>query len=178
MRKRMPSVVVCALALAALLAAGAGARVGGPSTVSGQDRTWLKTSAQGDVFEIQGGKLALRKSSSTAVRTLAQRLIKDHTKSLDEAQRTAAKLGVRLEHAPTPSEQWELQVVSSFASQSFDHWYSTLEVKDHQQDIQETGDEVSLGSNGDVKKLAAEDLPVLRVHLRLADRAAAASRAG
>ena len=45
--------------------------------VCGLDVYWLRSSIQGDVFEIRGGQLALQKSSNTAVRTLAQRLITD-----------------------------------------------------------------------------------------------------
>jgi hypothetical protein len=37
----------------------------------------------------------------------------------------------------------------------------------HHQDIQETTDEISMGSNADVKKLASDDLPVIKTHLKL-----------
>jgi putative membrane protein len=170
MTNRMMAAVIAALVLTAVAAASALAQ-GSPSTVSGQDQNWLKTSAQGDVFEIQGGKLALQKGRSPSVKALAQRLIKDHTKSLADAKKLASKLNVRLESSPTPSEQWELQVVASFSGTQFDHWYSTLEVKDHQQDIQETTDELKLGSNADVRAEARKDLPMLRMHLSLARKA-------
>src|SRR5206468_2135848 len=61
--------------------------------VCGLDAYWLRTSIQGDVFEIRGGQLALQKSNNTAVRTLAQRLISDHTKSLQDALDLAKKYG-------------------------------------------------------------------------------------
>ena len=62
---------------------------------------------------------------------------------------------------------WELKVVSAFASNGFNRWYSDLEFLDHQQDIQETKDEISMGSNADVKKLASDDLPMLKTHLKM-----------
>jgi hypothetical protein len=54
---------------------------------------------------------------------------------------------------------------------SFDRAYSYLEVKDHQQDIEETTFEVVHGANGDIKQSARTELPTLRVHLSLSKRA-------
>jgi putative membrane protein len=48
-------------------------------------------------------------------------------------------------------------------------------VQDHRQDIQEAQDEVEMGCNRTVKRLAREDLPVLRTHLALAQAALRAS---
>src|SRR5436305_2598608 len=155
--------VATILALAAVAVVAASATAGAHRvTVSAQDETWLKTSAQGDYFEIECGKLALQKAQSSGVRQLAQRLIKDHAKSLADAKKTAATLGIKLENSPTPSEQWELKVVNGFSGSAFDRWYSSLEVKDHQQDIQETSDEVAKGTNPDVRKDAKQDLPGLK----------------
>jgi putative membrane protein len=168
MKRSLAPVVIGVLALAAASGSTAAGRATQPS---GQDQTWLKTSVQGDLFEIQGGKLALKTASSSTVKALAKRLVKDHSKSLADAKKTAAKLGIKLENTPTPSEQWELKVVGNFSSSDFDRWYSSLEVYDHRQDIQETTDELKLGSSPEVKALAKQDLPMLRMHLSLSQKA-------
>jgi putative membrane protein len=165
-------VIAIAVAAAAIGVPGAGAA----GSLSGLDQSWLKGSAQGDIFEVAGGKIALKKSRDKAFKTLAKRLIKDHTKSLGDARKLAAKYGVKLESSATPSQQWELQVVSSFTAKQFDHWYSSLEVKDHVQDIQETGDEARNGSNGDVTSDVRAELPMLKMHLRLAEAALKTAR--
>jgi putative membrane protein len=163
--------------VAAVLASGAvaSAAPAAPKRYSAQDKTWLETSIQGDRFEIIGGRLALRKSSDRAVRRLAARLVTDHGKSLAEAVAVAHKLGIEVPKTPSPSMQWELQVVASFSGRKFNRWYSSLEVQDHKQDITETADEKSEGSNRQVRKLAKDDLPVLRQHLALARAALRAS---
>ena len=171
MKMKKALALVAACALAAAVAAVLTARSHAASQLPGMDEQYLKTSSQGDMFEIAGGKLALKKSHNKAVRALAQRLIKDHSKSLADAKQVAQKYGVSLENKPTPSQQWELQAVSALASKGFDRWYSDLEVLDHQQDIQETSDEISMGSNADVKKLASDDLPVLKTHLKMSQTA-------
>src|SRR5438270_222609 len=100
-----------------------------PKGVSGLDVEWLKTSAQGDVFEIRGGQLALQKSSNATVRALAQRLITDHTKSLQDAKDLAAQYGIKLELEPTPTQQWQLsELAHEWTGKAFDVEYTELEV--------------------------------------------------
>jgi putative membrane protein len=139
------------------------------------DEQWLKMSIEGDRFEIQGGQLALQKATTPAVKSLGQRLITDHTKSLQEALDLAKKLGINAPSSPSPSQQWELNVVSTFSGTAFDRWYADLEVKDHMQDIEESSDAADEGCNDEVRALARDDVPVLKQHLQLAQAALAAA---
>jgi putative membrane protein len=143
--------------------------------VSAWDQQWLKTSIEGDRFEIAGGLLAQQKSANPTVRSLGARLVSDHTKSLKDAMAAAHKLGISVPGKPTPSMQWELQIVGTLSGAPFDHWYSDLEVEDHKQDITESTDEVKEGSNPQIKKLAAQDLPMLKEHLKLSTQALSVS---
>jgi putative membrane protein len=142
---------------------------------SGLDKQELKMSMQGDLFEIAGGQLALSRSQSSAVRTLATRLVQDHTKSMADATKVAKKVGVTVPDAPSPTQQWELQVLGTMTGTTFDSQYARLEVADHQQDIEDSTTEKDDGSNSDVTKLAAQDLPMLRQHLALAQQATTSS---
>lgn len=142
---------------------------------SAWDEQWLTMSIQGDLFEIQGGKIALQKATTPQVKTLASTLITDHTKSLADSVEVAHELGIEVPDSPSPSQQWELQVVSTFSGNAFDRWYSSLEVKDHIQDIQEAKDEEDQGCNDDVQALAEDDIPVLEKHLHLAEAALTAA---
>jgi predicted outer membrane protein len=151
----------------------------GPSTpqgVSGLDVEWLKTSVQGDYFEIEGGHIALSKSSNRTVRALAERLISDHTKSLQDAEKLAAEYGIKLEHEPTPTQQWQLsELAHEWTGKSFDVEYTELEIADHQQDIQETQDEVSMGCDTEIVSDAKKEIPMLQMHLQLSEQAHAAA---
>ena len=142
---------------------------------SAWDEEWLMMSIQGDRFEIGGGKLAQRKGTILKVRQLGARLVKDHTNSLHDAMRVAHRLGIKVPGSPSPTQRWELRVVATFSGAKFNRWYSDLEVQDHRQDIKEAQDEVKLGCNRTVKRLARDDLPVLRQHLALAQAALRAS---
>jgi putative membrane protein len=142
---------------------------------SGLDRKWLTTSIEGDRFEIIGGTYAVAQGSTATVKALGQRLATDHSKSLKDSIAQARRLGIKVPSAPSHTQEWELAVIHSLAGASFNHWYSFLEVEDHKQDIIETEEEVHSGTNPKVRKLAAEDLPVLTTHLTLAIKALAAS---
>jgi putative membrane protein len=164
--------VITALVLALTgLTTAASAPAREASQPSAQDANYLQTSISGDRFEIIGGKLAETKGTTAQVRALGARLIKDHSKSLQESVAEARSLGVKVPQAPTPSMVWELNTVRSMSGAQFDRSYSSLEVKDHEQDIEETTFEVAHGGSSEVKQSAKKELPVLRLHLTLAKRA-------
>jgi putative membrane protein len=140
---------------------------------SAWDEQWLMMSIEGDLFEIQGGKLAQHKATTQKVRDLAATLIKDHTKSLKKSTELARKLGIDVPDEPSPSQQWELRAVAQFNGKDFDRWYSDLEVQDHIQDIQEARDEADKGCNHDVREDARDEIPTLQKHLKLAKDALA-----
>ena len=174
MKRLLPLLVAC-LALASVVAVpGAGAT--SSKTYSAADAQYLKTSIAGDMFEITGGKLAKAKSHNPAVMRLANRLVTDHAKSLSDAEKLARSLGIDVPKSPLPSQVWELNMVASLRGQAFNHWYSSLEVLDHVQDISEATDEVNDGTNAKVRDDARTELPMLHVHLKLAREALVANR--
>jgi putative membrane protein len=162
-------------ALAALLATGAvalgSAHTAKTNSSLGLDENWLSTSIQGDRWEIAGGKVALSKSQNSAVRTLAQTLVTDHTKSLKDAIKTANKLHVRVPHQPSFTQRWSLSLFQSLSGTEFDRWYSSGEVADHKQDIEEASTEHHKGKQADVRAMAGHEIPTLKKHLNLAETA-------
>jgi putative membrane protein len=138
---------------------------------SAWDEQWLMMSIEGDRFEIQGGELAQRNATTDKVRALGERLVKDHSESLEDATDLAERLGIDVPDSPSPTQQWELRAVEQFQGRDFDHWYADLEVQDHKQDIQEAQDEIDKGCNPDIRDEAKSELPVLQEHLRLAEEA-------
>ncbi len=159
-----------ALAVAVVLAfsvSGGSSKADPPSSVSPFDENYLQTAIQGDRFEVIGGRLAKRRGHSVAVRALGARLLKDHKQSLKDAIDLANKLDIDVPKKPTPLMQWELRAVRHFHGRAFDRWYTDLEVQDHKQDIKEASDETSKGSDPELKKSAADELPTLREHLKL-----------
>lgn len=172
---RLTTGAALAASVAVLTPSVAAAHARTASTVSGLDEQYLMTAIQGDRFEIAGGQQALAKSQNAAVKRLAARLVSDHRKSLKEATALAKRLGIKVPKTPTPSMQWELQVLNTMSGAPYDHWYAALEVKDHVQDISEARDEHSKGSDGSIRHAAGKEIPTLREHLKLSRAALKAS---
>jgi putative membrane protein len=167
MLSRAQAAFVAATALLVVLPGSAHAA----SRYSPLDEQILQSSIQGDRFEIAGGKIGEAKAVTPAVRALAVRLVRDHTKSLREAVKVAHGLGIDVPPAPSPTEEWELKTVAPMSGDAFDAAYAYLEVQDHKQDIEEANTEREHGLNKRVRALESSDLPVLRTHLRLSKRA-------
>jgi putative membrane protein len=165
-----------AAAAVLLAAAGVGARVAAADAPP-QDENWLMTSISGDRFEIAGGKIALRRATVAANRTLARRLIADHSKSLRDALELAREWDINPPPSATPAQQWQLNRLKNIPRHNFDANYAALEIKDHNQDIEETGFEARKGEVWEFRQEARKELPVLNMHLRMSKAAAAASSA-
>jgi putative membrane protein len=164
-------VLAAGIPAALVVAASAGGSRQAAPRLNALDVAQLSTSIQGDRFEISGGRLALQLSGSPVVKALGARLVLDHSKSLADAARVAHSLGLGVPTVATPSERWELKQIASMSGAEFDRAYTSLEIADHTQDILETKTELHRGFNPAIKGLAKEDLPMLKRHLALSQRA-------
>jgi putative membrane protein len=160
------------LVLAAAVAAALAASVAGAASASAPplDEQWLRTAISGDRFEIAGGRIALQRSRDPNVRALAQQVMKDHAKSLQEMASVARRWGIGVPPAATPTMQWQLHNLRFLPQTRFDAEYASLEVKDHHQDIEETAMEAREGRVYEIRQLAWKTLPVLNMHLKLSKR--------
>jgi putative membrane protein len=142
---------------------------------SAYDEQFLKHAIEGNLAEIATGNLALQKSQTPSVRELANRLVTDHTAALAKETDLANHYGIEVPDSPSPVQQWIYDQLSGQTGQEFDQSFATLEVADHQEDIEMYQDEVEHGSARPIRKTAAALIPVLQQHLQLAQAAADAT---
>lgn len=148
------------------------------SLLSATDRELLQQMAQGGLYEVEAGRLALQRASSGAIRSYAQMLVNHHTavnkelalllqaKQLAGPTRLAADKQARLKH---------LQQLSGAA---FDRDFIRLAgIEDHRAHLAVFQRAASEAQDADVKAWAAKTLPTLRGHLQQA-QALAATLAG
>lgn len=134
-------------------------------------KSFIKNAIEGDIAEVDVGKLAQEKGQSQGVKDFGAMLVKDHSEHKAKAEEVASEIGVK---PPTGSGMMakatyaKLKVLSGA---SFDSAFAKAMVKDHQQDIKEFQKE-STKSNP-AGKLAQETLPVLHKHLEAAQQLAA-----
>jgi putative membrane protein len=141
------------------------------------DANILANEEGGDSAEVVVATLAARKATDPAVRSYADMLIRDHSKSLKEVKEVAAK--VKIHPEPPPSDttaQMTRHLVERFdklaKGTTFDTAFVNHEVEDHQHDIAEAKEMESQAKNAQVKAEVRKSLPVLEKHLRRAEQLA------
>ncbi len=173
MAKRAMRLVIM-LVLAGLVSAPAGAAAtqsqqwSGDHKLSRQDRRFMRQAAQAGLFEVKKSKLALARSDNQDVRDFAARMIRDHTKANQELKQLAASKGVRLPHRPNAHQRRIIRRLARLEGRHFDCAYMAVQVRAHLQAIAIFRREVRHGHNPAVRAYAARNLPVLRMHLRMA----------
>jgi putative membrane protein len=139
------------------------------NSLNSTDQNFMTMAAFSNNDEIDFAKLALTKSSNDSVKMFAQMMIADHTKATMGLDSLAGKYSVTL---PTTIDsihaalKTSLMALSGF---SFDSSYVNGQVKDHMNAISLFQNEVNGGNNQDVKNFASGKLPVLQMHLQMAN---------
>ena len=148
---------------------------GGPlitdQSLSHADSTWLTKIAQGDRFEILGGKIAATHASGPAAHAFGQRMVTDHTASLQELIKQAPSLNFTVPTQPNPDQQRTLKRLGQLKGPQFDCSYLTNGVSTHVKAVAATKLEIAAGQNPRVKDMASKALPMLESHLKLAHEA-------
>lgn len=167
MKKRF---VILAISLAGALAAGAAvAQTNTPNkTADKASQKFIKAAIEGDIAEIDVGKLAQEKGQSDAVKQYGAMLVKDHGEHKAKAEGVASQLGVTPPTGSTFGEKATYAKLKLLSGGSFDRSFAKSMVKDHRDDIKEYQKEAS--KNDAAGQLAKETLPTLRKHLQAAQR--------
>lgn len=158
------------LAVSALPQASAATQASSPNSLSEQDQTYLHDSAQGDLFEVRGGRLATHKGDRKAVRKFGRLMVSDHTQSYDETRQLATSLGYDVPTSPSTGQHQTLKLWRSMGRHSFKCAYIPYEWEDHQLDIADAKDEIQNGQNPKVIDEAKKELPILEQHLARATK--------
>jgi putative membrane protein len=164
------------LPVAAIAVAGTSSSQSAPSSspssrsLNEQDKQYLKETAQGALWEVQGGHIAQRNAAHPYTKAFGQRMITDHSKQYQDTKRTAAEVHVSVPNTPDPTQKQVLMLFSALKGGPFDCAYLSTEWADHVGDVNGTKLELAAGHNPEVKELAAKYLPVLEQHLALAEQ--------
>lgn len=129
---------------------------------------FAKKAAQDDLAEIKMGTLAQQKGGTPAVRDFGQRLVRDHTKNLDQLKSVAEQQHITLPTEPNNTQMIDYKNLSSLNSAEFDKKFAQHMVNDHVRAVTEFKAEAKNGTNPQIKDFAAKSVPVLETHLRLA----------
>jgi putative membrane protein len=169
-------VFVCALAAgapsvfadvapAAKTAKGQSNSVAASGYAGGADSAFM-TKAGGDgMAEVELGRLAVDRASSSDVKAFAQMMVDDHSKANGELTSLASQKGVTLPAQPPPAAKAAKDHLSSLSGAAFDKAYMDHMVKDHEKAVALFSKEAGSGKDTDTKNWASKTLPTLQQHL-------------
>lgn len=129
---------------------------------------FIKTAIEGDIAEIDVGKLAQEKGQSEGVKQYGAMLVKEHGAHKAKAEEVASQLGVTPPTGSGFGAKATYAKLKLLSGDTFDRSFAKSMVKDHQDDIKEYQKEAS--KSDAAGQLAKETLPTLRKHLQAAQQ--------
>jgi putative membrane protein len=133
-----------------------------------QDKLFVRQATLGGRAEVELGKLANSRGSAPAVRDFAQRMVTDHGKANDRLAGLDRSANQRLPKSLDPEHLTIRDELQKKQGDDFDAAYLTSQIQDHQRTANLLAWEIGMGQNDDLKKYAAEQLPVVLEHLDMA----------
>lgn len=139
------------------------------AAATSSDQTFMTKAIQGDMAEVQMGQLAQQKGGNQDVKSFGQMLVNDHQANEQKADKVASQIGVTPPASPSAKQQAAYQRLSKLSGAVFDRAFARAMVTDHKKNIAQFRREARGGHNA-VAQYAAQTLPTLRKHLRVAEQ--------
>jgi len=130
------------------------------------DQKFLMEGMQGDMAEVQLGKLAQQKGQSEDVKQFGQMLEQDHSQHLQQAQQEAQQLGITPPQQVNAKQKATYERMSKLSGAQFDKQLTKHAVADHKKDVAEYQKEAK--SKGPLAQFAQQTVPTLQKHLQTA----------
>jgi putative membrane protein len=127
-------------------------------------QSFIKNAIEGNIAEVDIGKLAQEKGKNPDVKKFGQMLVDDHSKANEKAKAAAGQAGVEPPTGSSLTQKGTYAKLKILQGDSFDKSFASSMVSDHQNDIKEY--EKAAGKDDAVGRYAKEALPTLRTHLQ------------
>jgi len=137
-----------------------------------KDRMFLRRAAQGGIAEVQFGKLATQKAASEDVKTLAQKMVDDHTEMNKDMEPVADNLGVKLPSHLNKENQAEYEKLNGLSGEAFDNEYLTVMVQGHHRDLRAFRLEAADGQDPALKNVVSKGERMIHDHMTMVDKLA------
>ena len=160
----MKTQLMAAVAVCATLALSA---CGAPTTPD-----FVQKAAMSDMYEIEAGKIAAQKGQSDAVKQFGTKMTEMHTQTSNELKSIveAEKINVQLPTKLDDKHQKMIDDLNEAKAEDFDDTYIDQQESAHSTAADLCEDYADNGDNGAVKAFAAKTLPVIKEHLKEAEK--------
>ncbi|MGJ5090462.1 DUF4142 domain-containing protein [Bradyrhizobium oligotrophicum] len=157
-------IALAASAVTVLVAGGAVAAPKGRSPA--KDQHFMTEAIEGDMSEVNMGKLAQQKGQSDQVKQFGQALQQDHSEHLQKAQQLASQNGMKVPSEPSRKQKAIYNRLEGMSGGQFDQAFAQAMVRDHQEDIKKYQKQAA--ANSPLSDFAQQIVPVLQKHLDMA----------
>lgn len=137
------------------------------------DLNFIYQALYSGLSEVQIGQLALQRSTSPSIRSVAEMMVRDHRAANDQLDRLARMRGAPAPVAPDPGRQSVFELLSQRGGGPFDSDYLNQQISEHLAAIALYRDQADRTHDAELQRFAADTLPVLRRHLDGLNAAAA-----
>ena len=127
---------------------------------------FVTKAAMSDMYEVEAAKVALARSQNAEVKTFAQMMVDDHTKSTNDLKSAIAASGLSLTPPSALDEAHaeNIQELKDEEAADFDKAYLNDQVDAHQMALDLLQRYANDGDNAQLKGFAATTAPVVQAH--------------
>ena len=136
--------------------------------MNAQDAAFLKKVNGANLGEMAFSPVVLQHTTDASVTAFANQMLKDHSNANDAVVALAAEKNVQLPGVVPTKARSDIHWLSQSPEPAFDHMYKRDMIRDHVAAITLFKGEIANGNDPDVVAFARKTLPVLRMHLRMA----------
>ena len=129
------------------------------------DQAYVQNAAASDMFEIESSRLALDKATVPALKTYAQMMIDEHTKSTNELKPAAQAAGIPGPSALPADKQAKIDTLGRLSGAEFDRQYLADQRSGHQETLAKVNSYLAAAPAGPLKDHAAKVTGVVQKHL-------------
>jgi putative membrane protein len=176
MKAGMGMAVICSgLLLGCNLIASPGKQTGkqisksAADNLSAADRAFITSAAEANLAEIETAKMIEQKSKDPGVRDFAQRMVTDHTQASQNLATVAEMTGTSLPASLSAADRTREDELKKLSGAKLNETYLRDELAGHKQVISAFESEIEHGQDEAAKNYAAETLPTIQDHIRIAE---------
>jgi len=148
------------------------------NNLSEADKMFVTNAADGGMFEVKAGEMAVAKGDSTSmglmhgdslsVKSFGRMMITDHTKVNEELEDLATRKGASVPTSLTAPKQQKLDSLSAVSGEAFNQMYAKMMVSSHRETVTLFQAQSASGNDSELKSWASDKLPALQEHLQTA----------
>jgi putative membrane protein len=136
---------------------------------SAADRAFITNAAEANLAEIDTAKMIEQKSKDPGVRDFAKRMVTDHTQASQNLATVAEMAGITLPTSPSAGDRTQQDELKKLSGAKLTETYVRDELAGHKQVISVFESEIEHGQDEAAKNYAAQTLPTLQDHIRIAE---------